>query len=471
MGETPTEGTSELQPRHYRHPAEFPRMVASLWLAIAAVAVCELAMVATIAMPAGPVRGVTLVVGIATLVWFHGGLVWGAIRVGAHLRAWREAGTRVNEQRHRDVAEAAEDVARALGMGSIPEVYVTAEAGTRVVALGVGRPAVFVGEQVLAEVLDPLELRALIARELGHIAAGHVRLRTLFVMPMTERIAHPALTAPLEIVWATMRWWWQVAEWTADRAGAIAAGGPEPLGHAMSRLACADAGVSLEAEQTLRQYCDDLFAGHPVRQPRPGGRLLLDAGRMDPLVRFAQSQKFGNCLALTGRLNMPVQTSAADPDRAGWRPYAVAGALALVHLVYVAALATVVLGGPRGAETTDQSAIASEPFDPTREMQRPAPREAPAAAANAGGDVEQGLMDLAKMHKDRGEYTRARRTLEDLILTNPLNTEAHYVLGWVCIEMGDNKMAEAEFTATVNLTSSDSDMHKEAQAALARLGR
>ena len=80
------------------------------------------------------------------------------------------------------------------------------------------------------------------------------------------------------------------------------------------------------------------------------------------------------------------------------------------------------------------------------------------------------MLELARLHKARGEYAKARRVLEDLIRARPANVEGHYLLAWVCALSGDKETARMEFTATANLAQPGTQMHRQAEAALKRLG-
>lgn len=86
-------------------------------------------------------------------------------------------------------------------------------------------------------------------------------------------------------------------------------------------------------------------------------------------------------------------------------------------------------------------------------------------------EFESEMLLLARVYKAEREYAQARQVCIDLIRANPLNTEAHYLFAWVCVETGDKKTAQAEFTAVVNLADPQTEMYREAQAALRRLSR
>ncbi|HCA47450.1 MAG TPA: hypothetical protein DEP45_08885 [Armatimonadetes bacterium] len=87
----------------------------------------------------------------------------------------------------------------------------------------------------------------------------------------------------------------------------------------------------------------------------------------------------------------------------------------------------------------------------------------------AGGDAIGGMLELARMHKERKEYDRALRVLQDLLEIDVSNAEAHYLLAWTWIGLNDKQSAIQEFTATVNLTEPSQEIHQDALAALERM--
>jgi len=115
--------------------------------------------------------------------------------------------------------------------------------------------------------------------------------------------------------------------------------------------------------------------------------------------------------------------------------------------------------GPAAELGPAEGDAAVEPSGPIVEPQTVAP------------DTEQGLLDLARMHKERKEYDKARRALEDLLELNPTNLEGHYLLAWVCAESGDEDRARMEFTAVTNLAEPGTERYRQAVAALERLSQ
>jgi hypothetical protein len=89
----------------------------------------------------------------------------------------------------------------------------------------------------LLEIMDDAELHAVLAHECGHIACHHVLYHTMALMLASGT----RLFLPMDIVAEPVRlglmFWNRRSELSADRAGAIAAGGPEGIVNAMIRLA------------------------------------------------------------------------------------------------------------------------------------------------------------------------------------------------------------------------------------------
>jgi len=86
-----------------------------------------------------------------------------------------------------------------------------------------------------------------------------------------------------------------------------------------------------------------------------------------------------------------------------------------------------------------------------------------------GADATEGMLELARMHKDREEYDKALRVLQDLLAIDVENAEAHYLLAWTWVGLDQPQKAIAEFTATANLTAPSDEIHEEAVAALERM--
>ncbi len=457
-----------LRTSDYRHPAELPTFVASAWLAITLLMLAEALMVwLVLARPLYAPASMAL--GIVLLLAFHAGLVWGIVGIRGHADGLRRAGRRAGPSRHGRVDQAAEDAARRLAAPGTPPIYVipVGEVDSFSIAWG-SVPDIFVTEGMIRGLGD-LELRAALAHELAHLKGHHARLLTLVRLPLTARLAPTLLLAPFALAWLALRWWASVAELSADRGAAIAAGGPEPVAHWLSAAIGHD---ELDARDVnLHRYLADgaqetvwELAEEDLHVIAP-----LVARRIIELARFATSAKFTVCLAIIGDLNLPSIDRRPDPASSGVLPHVATGMIAGLWLTPIAIWLTLIAGAPPEApRTTVQSFAPVESFDPEMAPATVPEAEAPAGAM-VGADAAQGMLELARMHKEREEYDKALRVLQDLLAIDVENAEAHYLLAWTWVGLEQPQKAVAEFTATANLTDPSDEMHKEAVAALERM--
>ncbi|MGM0494282.1 MAG: M48 family metalloprotease [Armatimonadota bacterium] len=462
-----------LRASDYRHPAELSTFVASAWLAVTLLVLAEAVMIGLVVVrPFYAPAAVAL--GIVLLVVFHLGVVWGIVGIKRHRDGLHSAGRRIGPTRHAKVHEAAETASGRLSMPGTPPIYVLPvdEVDSFTIAWGV--PEIFV-TRGLVDRLSGLELRAALAHELAHLKSHHARWLTLVRLPLSAGLAPILLLAPFALAWMGMRWWAEVAEHTADRGAAIAVGGPEPvahwlsaaLGHDPARLHRylthgADEPAWEIAEEELHVVAPDL------------------ARRIVRLAEFTTSSKFTNCLGIVGDLTLPTIATRSDPASAGVMPQVMIGLLAGVWLTPIAIGLTVALSAPPAQRVAEPPQPAVESFDPgalpegprdREEETAPAPppdTEAPAGSLT-GPDAVEGMLELARMHKDREEYDKAKRVLQDLLEIDPTIAEAHYLLAWSWIGLGEQENAIQEFTATANLTEPGDEMHDESVAALERM--
>jgi hypothetical protein len=361
---------------------------------------------------------------------------------------------------------------RRLSTPGTPPIYVIPldEVDSFTIAWGV--PEIFVTEG-MTRALGDLELRAALAHELAHLKGRHSRLLTLVRLPLTARLAPTLLLAPFALAWLGLRWWAGVAELSADRAAAIAAGGPEPVARWLS--AAIGHGPSALGEVGLHRYLS-----HGVHEP--AWDLAEEdlhaispaiARRIVELARFTVSAKFTACLGIIGDLNLPAINDRPDPASPGVLPHVAIGVLAGLWLTPVAVWLTLSMSAPPRVQPVPIARPQVESFDP--ELAPEPAAEPPAVVPEAppgsitGENAVQGMLDLARMHKEREEYDRALRVLQDLLEIDLENAEAHYLLAWTWIGLGEREKAVEEFTATVNLTDPDDEMHQEAEAALERM--
>jgi len=488
----------------YRHPAEPPALVAAVWSAATLVLLAEAVPVwLLIVRPLGAY--VAVPVGVGLLALFNVGALAGILRIREHRSRLRDAARTAGPTRHARLHQAAERAAERLSAPGTPPIHVLPLDEPDSFTIGWGRPEIFVTEGLLDELGD-LELQAAMAHELAQLKGGHARLLTPVLLPLRARLVHPVLAVPFALAWLALRWWARIAELSADRAAAVAVGGAEPVAHWLSTLAAADAGARALPPDSLDRYMTygahedgwELIEAELHHAHRSLGR------RITEVVTFTHSRRFANCLAIVGDLDVPVVGDAPDPASPGVIPHVVIGMLAGLWLAPLTIAITVVLGAPQepaatpvgepGARPAQQfdpqapppteDAVLPEPLPPDEaaaDDEAPEPGDEPPAegepAAGEGDqaapvdETVQGMLEVARIHKEREEYEKAERVLQDLLLRDPTVAEAHYLLGWVKVAQGDNESAVQEFTATANLTAEGSEMHGEAVSALERLGQ
>lgn len=464
-----------LRTSDYRHPAELPTLVASAWLALTLLVFAEALMIGLIVVrpfyaPAA------LALGIVLLVIFHLGLAWGLIAIPRHRDGLRRAGRRIGPTRHARVHEASEVAAKRLAAPGTPPIYVIPVDEVDSFTIAWGTPEIYVTAGMVEE-LDDLALRAAMAHELAHLKSRHARWLTLARLPLSAGLAPTLLLAPFALAWLGMRWWAGVAELTADRGAAIASGGPEPVAHWLSAAIGRD--PSEVGQIGLHRYLT-----HGVNEP--AWELAEEelhhiappmARRIVKLARFTDSPKFTACLGVVGDLTLPTIEHRPDPEAPGVAPQVLIGMLAGLWLTPIAVLLSVLVIGSEPPATVEPARPAVSTFDPEA-VPAPDGESAPAQSAQpaeppggslTGPSAMEGMLELARMHKEREEYDRALRVLQDLIEIDLENAEAHYLLAWTWIGLGERENAVAEFRATVNLTDPDDEMHQEAAAALERM--
>ncbi len=479
----------------YRHPAELCTFVASAWLAVALLVLVEALMIGLVVR--SPFHDtVALIVGIVLLVIFHLGLVLGLTGIRRHRDGLHSAGRRIGPSRHRRVHEAAEAACDRLSAPGTPPIYVIPSDEVDSFTISWGVPEIFVTEGMVRELGD-LELRAALAHELAHLKDHHARWLTLIRLPLAAGLGPKPLLAPFALAWMAMRWWADVAELSADRAAAIATGGPEPVAHWLSSALGID--VAAVGEVGLHRYLSHTTDAPAWELAREQLHTIDPdlARRVVTLARFTNSAKFAACQAIVGDLDLPTAERHRDPESAGVMPQVVIGLLAGVSLTPIAIGLSIVVTAPSERAPVAQPEPVAESFDPA-EVPAPA-HDAPSNAASPGAetrtdnpqrreasdtppaaeqqtaatlqgeDAVEGMLHLARRHKERDEHQQAVRVLQDLIEIDPTVAEAHHLLAWTYIEMDERAKAEAEFIATLNLTDPGDEMYRMAEGALKRM--
>ncbi len=481
-----------LQTHHYAHPAERLVLLASSWLALTLLVLILGALVAL--MVVRPINALlTIVLGIILLGLFVGGGIIGLLRIQPWLDGLKSSSRRAGPSRHRRVHAASERAANRLAMPGTPPVHVLPTDDIDSFTISLGIPTIFVSRG-LVEALSDNQLVAALGHEIGHIKGGHARLLTLVRLPLRAQLAHSVLLTPFALAWVALRWWAGVAELSADRAAAIAAGGPEPVAQRLAARASGgeDDGADIDLHRYLTHATDQAgwqLAEEELHLARP--RM---ARRIIEVARFADSRRFTACLGIVGDLQIAVSDLPMNPGSVGVLPHIAIGIMAGLWLTPIALGITIALGAPEprverlatepevevfSPDQVPETAVPDddvEVFRPDRVPESPPPPEEDTEAFQRPQPAEEELdqqlsamLELARQYRDEGELQQAREMLEQAVLTDPTSAEAHYLLAWVHIDAGNRDLARAEFTATVNLADPDSEMYREAEAALERM--
>lgn len=140
-------------------------------------------------------------------------------------------------QVHRSFRESCE----ALGLSTVPELYV-AHGELNAYCAGGERMFVVVTSSVL-DILDPVELRFVLGHELGHLMSGHARYHALgrYLATSFGMLSEATLGITSAVYASTVQpWlfnWYRLSEYTADRAGLLACQNREAALRAMTKVA------------------------------------------------------------------------------------------------------------------------------------------------------------------------------------------------------------------------------------------
>jgi Zn-dependent protease with chaperone function/uncharacterized RDD family membrane protein YckC len=115
-----------------------------------------------------------------------------------------------------EIQRIADEVAARLGMRS-PQIFVRDDPAVPIAAVGLGEPYALIISSQYYEHLRRGELKFLIAREMGHIAAGHTRITSLLSASGREN----------PVVALVFGGWLRLTEFTADRVGVLCCDGLE----------------------------------------------------------------------------------------------------------------------------------------------------------------------------------------------------------------------------------------------------
>lgn len=259
--------------RDYRHPGEV------LSLVLTFVILFSLYALATIFFPA------TWTATLKALLITMAGLTVYIISVKLQQRAAFGTMVRVSPRQFPELYELAAKASERLSHPQVP-VYVKRSSEMNIYTIGLWQQPIIVLTSSLFDQMEPGNLQFFIGREIGHVAAGHIWLRTL-LKPLGADV--PVFGKLLNSV--VFGDWINRTEFTADRAGFIAC---RSLTTAVSTMLKFGIGVRLFEKLDIKEFLDQI---NEVRNVR--GHLTEIVAeqpyltqRVRSLVRFSLSERY-----------------------------------------------------------------------------------------------------------------------------------------------------------------------------------
>ncbi len=138
-----------------------------------------------------------------------------------------------------------------------PEMYILEDDTPYIFSLP-GKSGRIVASAPLLEAMNDEELAVMIAREMGHILCGHVRMTILVHFMRRAHIGLQVLLFPITALAAFLRGWVELTEFTADRLAVLVTGRPPLVNASLVKLAVA---ADREAEISREELDTYLEAG------------------------------------------------------------------------------------------------------------------------------------------------------------------------------------------------------------------
>jgi Zn-dependent protease with chaperone function len=172
----------------------------------------------------------------------------------AFRQAYLAASVRLGPEQLGDVWSLYEDGLVTLDLPESYDLYLTQSAQPNAAAIGAGKPIV-VATSSLVDVLEPDELRTVLAHETAHILSEHVLHRTALMMLL--RIGVPRLPVlgglPIRAVRSVLLEWARTTELSSDRAATLVNRDPLVTCRTLMTLASGIPSRRLNLDSFLRQ--------------------------------------------------------------------------------------------------------------------------------------------------------------------------------------------------------------------------
>jgi Zn-dependent protease with chaperone function len=177
---------------------------------------------------------------------------------------------RITSQGSPGLAKIAGDTLARLQPGDV-QVFVAPSRKLNAYTFGILPPKIVVLNSALLEVMDADELRFVLGHELGHVRLGHTWLNSL----VGGMAGIPSPLGAAALLSMAFLWWNRACEYSADRAGMLACGGPQK---ALSALIKLEAGPAVRTQADLERalrvidaeddyalsHLEEAFGTHPM---------------------------------------------------------------------------------------------------------------------------------------------------------------------------------------------------------------
>ena len=162
---------------------------------------------------------------------------------------------KVSERQLPELWGSYQGVKRILDMPDDYDLYVTSALDWNAATTGSKRPMLVVGSNLLNQ-LGPGEQRTVLAHELGHILSDHVLYTTALAILVNAGSSLPMIGLPLKAVRAVLLEWSRAAEFSCDRAAALAVRDPRIVCRTLMVIAGGVSADRLDLDTFMAQAMD-----------------------------------------------------------------------------------------------------------------------------------------------------------------------------------------------------------------------
>ncbi len=195
------------------------------------------------------------------------------------------------------------------------DLYITQTPIANAFVMGVAKPMIVINSGIVG-LLNPNELEAVLAHEVGHILSGHVAYRTaLLILVALGELSLPGLAGlPIMAIRLALLEWYRAAELSADRAATLVVRDPLIFCRAMMHLAGGPAAQHLNLDAFIQQA--QAYEAEEDGMDK-GLRFFLELGvshpfpvrRVSELMKWVQGGDFDRII----RGEYPRRDEKADP--------------------------------------------------------------------------------------------------------------------------------------------------------------